>query len=104
MKEYKINLADYELIVIGTPVWAFNFTPPIRTFLKENKIIGKKIILFCTHAGAMGKTLANLSVMLAGNEILGEIDFFNVLKDKEKSELKLEKFTRAIKSKIGEAV
>ncbi len=100
LKQYKINLADYGLIAIGTPIWAFNFVPPIRTFLKENKIRGKKIILFCTHGGAKGKTFANLVAELAGNEILGEIDFYNVLRNKEKSEVKLEEFMRALKSKI----
>ncbi len=103
LKEYKINLADYRLIAIGTPIWAFNFTPPIRTFLRENKIVGKKIIFFCTHAGAKGKTFANLSAELVGNEILGEIDFYNVLRNKEKSEAKLKEFIDAMKNKIGES-
>lgn len=104
LKEYKANLADYGTIVIGTPIWAFNFTPPIRTFLKENKISGKKIILFCTHGGNYGKTFANLRAELPGNEIIGEAEFFNVLKNKEISAVKLEEFIKTIKSKISEAV
>lgn len=100
LKEYKINLADYDLIAIGTPIWAYNFTPPIRTFLKENKIFGKKIILFCAYDGNMGKAFANLSAELPGNEILGEIDFLNVLKKKEKNMAKLEEFVKTIENKI----
>ncbi len=103
LKEYKIDLANYGLIAVGTPVWAFNFTPPIRTFLKENKISGKKMILFCTHGGAMGKTFANLTRELSGNEIMGKADFFNVLKDKEKSAMRLEEFIKRVKNKISGA-
>jgi flavodoxin len=100
LKEYKINLNDYSLIIIGTPVWAFNYTPPIRTFLKENKITGKKLILFCTHGGAKGKTFENLSAGLADNEIIGAADFFNVLKDKEKNLAKLDEFFENVKIKL----
>lgn len=101
LKEYKIDLANYDLVALGTPVWAFNFTPPIRTFLRENKISGKKMILFCTHGGAMGKTFANLSNALPGNEILGEAEFLNVLQNQEKSAGKLEEFIKTIKIKVG---
>lgn len=101
LKEYKIDPANYDLVALGTPVWAFNFTPPIRTFLKENKISGKKIILFCTHGGATGKTFANLSKSLSGNEILGEADFLNVLENQGKSAEKLEEFIKTIKIKTS---
>lgn len=104
LKEYEINLADYDLIALGTPIWAFNFTPPIRTFLKENKIQGKKIILFCTHDGNKGKTFENLSAELSGNEILGEVAFFNVLNNQEKSAAKLDEFIGSMRSKMGEAL
>ena len=100
LKEYKISPKDYDLIIIGTPVWAFNFTPPIRTFLKEKKITGKKLILFCTHAGAKGKTLENLSAVLADNELIGAADFLNVLNDREKNLVKLEEFVENIKIKL----
>lgn len=26
------NYKDYDLILIGTPIWAFTYAPPIRTF------------------------------------------------------------------------
>ena len=33
---------DYDLLIIGTPVWAFNTTPAIRTYIKNNDLSGKK--------------------------------------------------------------
>lgn len=92
LKEYKIDLANYDVLIIGTPVWAFDFSPPIRTFLKENKIENKKIILFCTDKMSKGKTFENLRKELKGNEIIAEIEFRNVLEKKEENLKKLEDF------------
>ncbi len=36
---------DYELIVIGQPVWAGNPTPAIRTYIRKNDFSGKKVAL-----------------------------------------------------------
>lgn len=100
LKKYDINLADYNIIIIGTPVWAYNFSAPIRTFLKENKIQNKKIILFCTNKGFLGKTFDNLKNELKDNEIIAQIEFQNVLAKKEENLKKLEDFINSIKEKI----
>ena len=70
------NPNDYDLIFIGTPVWAANFVPAIRSFLSSAKLQNKKIALFCSHAGDnAGATFTNLEKELMGNEIVGKIDF-----------------------------
>lgn len=76
------NPNDYDLIIIGTPVWAWNFCPPLRTFFNQAKLRNKKIALFCCHGGQIGKTFANIKAELAGNQFLGEIDFLEPLKNK----------------------
>ena len=38
--------ADYDLVVIGQPVWAGSPTPAIRTYIKKNDLSGKKVALF----------------------------------------------------------
>jgi len=79
LEKININLAEYELFIIGTPVWGFTFTPAINTFLSENKIENKKVFLFCTHAGVKGNTLNNLKKSLPKNEFLGQEEFYNPL-------------------------
>lgn len=71
---------DYDLIIIGTPVWSYTITPPVRTFLEEQNISGRKIALFCCHAGNYGKTFEHMTAALSGNEIIGTSDFYNPLK------------------------
>ncbi len=87
---------DYDLIVIGTPVWASNFAPPIRTFLVNAGLKGKKIALFCCYGGQAGKTFDEMKKLLEGNEIVGEIGFKLPLKQKEENEKKAKEFAKAL--------
>jgi len=73
--------ADYDIIFIGTPVWAWNFTPAISSFISSTKISDKKIALFCCHGGGMKNTFDNLAEALADNQIIGKIDFKEPLKN-----------------------
>ena len=51
LEPYTYNTSDYDLVIIGTPVWASNFTPPLRTFFENNDLTGKKIAVIATSAG-----------------------------------------------------
>ncbi len=51
LEPYTFNASDYDLVIIGTPVWASNFTPPLRTFFENNDLTGKKIAVIATSAG-----------------------------------------------------
>jgi len=75
------NPNDYDLIFIGTPAWAWNYSPPLRSFFNQVKLRNKKIGLFCCHGGQIGKTLTKMKKELDGNVILGAMDFFEPLKN-----------------------
>jgi flavodoxin len=69
------NPKNYDIIFIGTPVWAGSFASPFNTFFSSVKLSEKKIALFCCSGGSKGNTLEDMRMALAGNDILGEIDF-----------------------------
>jgi len=49
------NLQAYDLICIGTPVWAFGPAPAINTYLNECEgAKEKKIVLFTTYGSGTG--------------------------------------------------
>lgn len=75
LKPFEKNPHKYDYLVIGTPVWAWTFTPAIRSFLAQTKLKNKKIALFCCHGGGPAKTLDNLAQELDGNEIIAKNDF-----------------------------
>ena len=46
------NLADYDVIYLGTPVWNASLPPALHTFFAENDLSGKTIIPFGIHLGS----------------------------------------------------
>ena len=66
---------EYDTIVIGTPVWAWHYTPAIRSFLSTVKLSGKKIALFCCCGQNAKQTIPSLEKALDGNEIIGTKEF-----------------------------
>lgn len=67
LESYDIDPAEYDRIVFGFPVWASNFTPPLRTFILENneKLRGKHFSAFaCQSGGGAEKAFAKLEKCL----------------------------------------
>jgi flavodoxin len=83
LRDISLDPEGYDTIFIGTPVWAFSFSPAINTFLSRHRIEGKKVALFCCNGGSIGKTFTNMRDRLQGNEILGEIEFAEPIKGVE---------------------
>ena len=48
---YQVDLSQYQRIIFATPVWAGTFAPPLRTFLKENDLTGKRYALAACSSG-----------------------------------------------------
>lgn len=48
--EYERDPKEYDLVVIGTPIWGWNMSPAVRTYLSKNKF--KKAAFFCTMGGS----------------------------------------------------
>jgi len=82
LKPYTFDPSSYDLIIIGAPVWASSPAAPIKTFIFQAGIKGKKIALFVCHAGGKGDALDKLKAMLPNNELLEEADFINPAKTK----------------------
>ena len=55
IKPLDINIADYDLIFIGTPVWAFKPAPAINSFIASTNFTGKKAVVFVTMGGSGDK-------------------------------------------------
>lgn len=45
------NIKDYDVVFVGTPVWWYTLSSPVKTFLTKNDFSGKTIVPFCTHGG-----------------------------------------------------
>lgn len=56
IRDVKFDLKEYDLVCLGTPVWAFGPAPAMNMFLdKCAGVENKKIVLFSTYGSGVGK-------------------------------------------------
>ena len=66
------NIADYDLVLIGFPIWYGCAPLVVNTFCRGCDWTGRKIAAFATSGGSgIGKTAEKLSPYVAGGELLG---------------------------------
>lgn len=71
IKPIKANLADYDTIFLGYPIWFGTFAPPMATFLSQVDLSGKKIVPFCSFgSGGLEASVKNLAEKQPNAEIL----------------------------------
>lgn len=58
------NAADFDLVIVGTPVWAWNMTPAVRSFLTSTDFTGKKAAVFAMYRGTAGVTLSAMKKLI----------------------------------------
>ena len=71
LKPMNINPLDYDLIFIGSPVWAWQVSPPIRSLSKMLDFSNKKIVLWCCCGGKGIKAMKRIKKLFWNAEILG---------------------------------
>jgi flavodoxin len=54
---------DYDLVVLGTPVWAGTMASPMRSFLARYGKQMKKVAFFCTAGGSAGRTFQDMEAV-----------------------------------------
>lgn len=57
------NLDSYDIIFIGTPNWFSSMALPVKVFLQENNLEGKKVVPFATFGGGLGECLNDIAAL-----------------------------------------
>jgi len=64
---------DYELVIVCTPVWAWNMASPVRTWLHRHRAELRRVAGACTHGGSgQVKTLDDMA-RLCGRPLLARL-------------------------------
>ncbi len=72
------NMADYDVIFVGFPIWWYVAPTIINTFLEQYDLSGKKIVLFATSGGSgFGKTVENLKGSVVADTVIKEGKLLN---------------------------
>ncbi len=69
IKPFDFKLEAYDLIFLGTPVWAMRPAPAVNAFISKAKLKGKKFVLFATM-GIFGgkKTISIVKEMIEAKQ------------------------------------
>jgi flavodoxin len=55
---------NYDLVVIGTPVWFWNISSPVRAFIALHRPEFKRLAFFCTYGGSgAAKVLGDMEAL-----------------------------------------
>lgn len=53
--------SDYDIVVIGTPIWCGNVASPVRSYLKRQRRQFRRVAFFCSYGGSgQAKVLRDL--------------------------------------------
>jgi len=69
------NPAHYDLVVIGTPVWAWSVASPVSGYVVTNKARLPPVAFFCTLGNAGAERVFTQLRRLTGKSALGQVAF-----------------------------
>jgi flavodoxin len=62
------NPSDYDLVILGTPVWASNVSSPMRAYLTAHRGELKRVAAFCTQGGSGAEKVLSDMAELCGRK------------------------------------
>lgn len=89
------DIKNYDVLIVGSPVWAGHMAPAVRAILSEHKPM--KAALFVTFQGSSGKSLDDLRQALKGVTIAAEIGINARELSTEKTRALIEEFCNKIR-------
>lgn len=101
IKPIKKDPSMFNLVIIGTPVWASHLSPAIRTYLNENRLKFKNIAFFYTQKGSSSNKVFDDMIELIGKSPIATLKIDGKdFKDKDYIN-KIDDFTNEIFEKIN---
>jgi hypothetical protein len=97
----KIDVSAFDLVIVGSPVWAWKPTPAANAAIAAlTGCEGKKGMVFATSGGMPKDTLTIMKISLKGRGVRVEGAFHFSMKELG-NEKKLKEFIDAIKGALG---
>ncbi len=68
------DIADYDIVAVGTPTWWYTMAPAVLTFLKGQDWAGKTVIPFMTNGGWPGHVIKDMKEVCRGARTICEFE------------------------------
>lgn len=95
----KKSPSEYDLVIVGSPIWAGRRAPAITTYLKMNDVSGKKVAVFFTQGGKKPQGFEQVKALMPNSECIGELSLTNPVANKEESEKQITEWCKTLTSK-----
>jgi len=95
------NPEIYDLVIIGTPVWGWSLSSPVRAYALKNKEKFKRVAFFCTMGGSGGKNAFAELKGVCGKEPVALLELRTAEMQKPGYALKLKGFADQIAKSIA---
>jgi flavodoxin len=89
---------DYDLIIIGTPIWAWSPTPAVRTYVQKNNLAGKKVALFYSSDGDIKQAEQKFRDLLKDATVVSNLWLVTPFANKEDSQKKIAEWCKTLPS------
>ncbi|MCK5389114.1 MAG: hypothetical protein KAJ36_01405 [Candidatus Thorarchaeota archaeon] len=96
--EFEKNPQNYNTIIIGAPIWAGNPIPPLRTYLQDVDLKGKRVAFFiCSQTIGYEEMFPKLVALIPDSEHIGSFGITQKRFKEEDYSSELEAFVAIIK-------
>jgi menaquinone-dependent protoporphyrinogen IX oxidase len=73
VQELQNQPKNYDAVIIGTPIWAWTMSTPIRAFLEQYKADFTKVAFFCTSDSTPGEKTFSYMKEVCGKQPLNTL-------------------------------
>ena len=98
--ETKRNPADYELIVIGTPVWFWSLSSAIRTYVAKHDLSGMNVALFFTFDGSPRGVVEKTKHLMPNATFMGELLLAKPAENRDDTKRKIVQWCATLSNKM----
>lgn len=89
LKHLEIDIAKYDTIFLGFPIWGGTYALPMASFLADNSLAGKTIVTFATFgSGGIDNATEDVAKMQNGAKVVRGYGVRNARVDKAPAEIK----------------
>lgn len=68
--EKVVDIGDYDTVFLGFPNWWYSAPMAVFSFLEENDLTGKRVVLFCSHGtGGLASGGKDISAVLTDSQV-----------------------------------
>lgn len=88
--------SQYNLVILGTPIWAWNLSPPMRTYISHHKAKFNQVAFFCTEGASGGNRAFRQMANLIGKQPVATLELTETDLKRDSYKGKLDGFVEQI--------